>query len=100
MKKFRKNRKSLKFEYEFEDGTVEKVEYLSPTTKQIDKSVSLDDSDSVLDRLDYTKDVLKECLKADAKVVDAIIEEQTNESNIYEFKVQLDEELGKLKKNA
>jgi len=98
MKKFKINRKSFKFEYEFADGTVETVEYLEPTTKQIDKGISMDDD--VEKRLSYTKDVLKECLKADADVVSKIIEEQTNDANIYEFKGSLDEELGKLKKNG
>ena len=98
MKKFKANRKSFKFEYEFTDGTVEKVEYLEPTTKQIDKGITLDDD--VTERLTFTKDVLKECLKADEDIKSRIIEEQINDSNIYEFKVSLDEELGKLKKNA
>jgi len=98
MKKFKINRKSFKFEYEFADGTVEIVEYLEPTTKQIDKGVSMDDD--VEKRLSFTKDVLKECLKADTHVVPKIIEEQSNNANIYEFKVTLDKELGKLKKSA
>ncbi len=98
MKKFKANRKSFKFEYEFQDGTVEKVEYLEPTTKQIDKGISLDDD--VTKRLTFTKDVLKQCLRADDDVKSKIIEEQINDANIYEFKQQLDEELGKLKKSA
>lgn len=98
MKKFKKERKGFKFEYEFEDGTVEKVEYLEPTTKQIDKGILLDDD--ITERLNFTKDVLKECLNADAEVVARIIDEQTNDANIYDFKAQLDEELGKLKKSA
>ena len=98
MKKFKKNRKGFKFEYEFEDGTVEKVEYLEPTTRQIDKGIALDDN--IMERLTFTKDVLKECLKADEEVVEKIINEQVNDANIYEFKAQLDEELGKLKKSA
>ena len=98
MKKFKKNRKSFKFEYEFEDGAVEKVEYLEPTTKQIDKGVALDDD--VVERLNFTKELLQECLKADAEVVSKIIDEQMNDANIYDFKAQLDEELGKLKKNG
>jgi len=98
MKKFKASRKGFKFEYEFADGTVEKVEYLEATTKQIDKGLELDDD--VTTRLSYTKEVLQACLKADDAVVTKIIEEQTNDANIYEFKAQLDEELGKLKKSA
>jgi len=97
MKKFKANRKGFKFEYEFEDGKVEVVEYLEATTKQIDKGLKLDDD--VTTRLSYTKEVLQACLKADKKVIEKIIEEQTNDANIYEFKAQLDEELGKLKES-
>ena len=97
MKKFKANRKSVKFEYEFLDGTVEKVEYLEPTTNQIDRAMAFDDDNDVSERLDFTKEVLRECLKADDAVVSKIIEEQTNDSNLYEFKNSLDEELGKLK---
>jgi len=98
MKKFKASRKGFKFEYEFADGSVETVEYLEPTTVQIDKGVALDDD--VAERLTFTKKVLKECLKADDSVVTKIIDEQVNDANIYEFKAQLDEELGKLKKSA
>ena len=98
MKKFKASRKGFKFEYEFADGTVEKVEYLEPTTKQIDDGVALDDD--VSERLTFTKEVLRACLKADDDVVSRIIDEQINNANIYEFKTQLDEELGKLKKSA
>ena len=95
MKKFKAKRLSFNFEYEFLDGTVETVEYLEPNTKQIDKSLSLEDD--VQERLSFTKEVLKECLKADDEIVSKIIKEQTSASNIYDFKSQLDSELGKLK---
>jgi len=93
MKKFKATRRKAKFEYEFKNGTTHEVEYLEPTTQQIDKSVDIDED--VKARLQYTKDVLQECLKADAGVVENIIEEQTENANIYEFKAQLDTELGK-----
>lgn len=95
MIKFKAKRDSLKFEYEFKDGSVEKVEYLSPTTKQIDRGVSLEDD--VEARLTFTKEILKECLKAGKGVKAKIIEEQENDSNIYLFKDALDKEMGKLK---
>jgi len=37
MKKFKKHRASVEFEYEFADGAVETFTYLSTTTNQIEK---------------------------------------------------------------
>jgi len=99
MKKFKVNRKSVKFEYEFNDGTSEKVEYLEPTTNQIDEAISI--GEDVAERLAFTKNILRDCLKAgDESIVEKIIKEQTEYANIYDFKNTLDEELGKLKKSV
>lgn len=99
MKKFRAIRKKITFEYEFKTGETVKLEYFEPTTQQIDSSLSI--GDNVEDRLRHTKDVLKASLRADNdEFVDKLIEEQTEHANIYEFKNELDEELGKLKKRG
>ena len=95
MKKFKASRAKVKFEYEFEDGEVVVVKYLEPTTNQIDKSVDIEDTK---ERLSYTKEVLKECLVCDEDVKEKLLQEQMQDSNIYEFKALLDEELANAKK--
>lgn len=95
-------RRSLKFEYEFEDETVVEVAYLAPTTKQINGSLSIkvNDGKGALESFEYTKKILLECLIADDGIAEKIIDEQSSNANIYEFRATLDEELGKLKKNV
>jgi len=98
MKKFKIQRKRIKFEYEFTDGDTAKFEYLEPTTKQIDKSVELE---SVSEQMDFAKKTLRDCLVSETDgAVEKLIREQVEDGNIYEFRVALDEELGKLKKSA
>ena len=96
MKKFKLNRKSVVFEYEFENGETVELKYMEPTTEQIDGSFK----DNVEEKLSYTKEVLRECLSGDEKDIKRVIKEQIKYGNIYEFKSQLDEELGKLKKKG
>ena len=94
--KLKAKRASVKFDYEFIDGSEEKFEYLEPTTEQIDGAFEHDDS--VIDRLRYAKIGLHDCLRGE-KVDELMAELETN-GNVYEFKAQLDEVLGKRKKNA
>jgi len=98
MKTFKAVRKHIEFTYEFMDGTSAKVKYLEPTTQQIDESIDIEDAK---ERLSFLKNTLTQCLRSDTDgAVDKIVAEQTTDGNIYEFKSVLDEELGKLKKNA
>jgi len=98
MKKIKLQRKSAKFEIEFPDGAKYEYEYFEPTTKQIDKGLDIDDTKG---RLSYAKETLKESLKSKTDgAVDKLIEYQLDNGNIYEFKSELDEELGKLHKKA
>jgi len=98
MKKIKLQRKSAKFEIEFPDGAKYEYEYFEPTTKQIDKSLTIDDAK---ERLEYSKETLKDSLKSKADgAVEKLIEYQIENGNIYEFKNQLDEELGKLHKKV
>ena len=95
MRRFKKNRNSVEFEYEYENGDVVKLKYLESTTKMIDEAV---EKSAVKEQLDYTKDVLQECLVGDSAHIERMIEELYEGGNLYDFKVSLDEELGKLKK--
>lgn len=95
--KLKATRIKIEFDYEFLDGEKATFEYLSPTSKMIDKALTIK-ADDVTAQLDYTKATLKECLRGDEEAIDKMIDEQENESNIYEFKGLLDEELGKQKK--
>ena len=98
MKKIKLNRKKINFEVEFPDGAKFEYEYFEPTTKQIDKGV---DIDGVKERLAYAKETLSECLRSKADgAVEKLIEYQNENGNIYDFKGQLDEELGKLSKRG
>lgn len=91
------NRKKITFEYEFKNGEVVKIEYLEPTTQMIDSSTEIEPGDTKA-QLSHVKEILKDCLKGDEGKIEALIDEQTSEANIYEFKAVLDEELGKLRK--
>lgn len=98
MKKIKLNRKKIKFEYELIAGTTVKLEYMEPTTEQIDASFEADDTK---EKLEYTKNVLSQCLASEtAGDVEKVISEQTLHGNLYTFKMELDIELGKLKKPA
>lgn len=92
--KLKKHRASIKFEYEFEDGTVEELEYFGTTSNQIERAVSIKEDD-VKGQLDFTVSLLKENIKG--VNVEKLIEEQ-RDTNIFDFKEILDIELGKLKK--
>lgn len=94
--KFKATRPSIKFDYEFQDGSTATLEYLSPTTRMIDGAVAMDE-DTTINKLDYTKDILQECLKGSSDVIEALVKEQIEDGNIYEFKAALDEALGKQK---
>lgn len=92
--KLKQNRNSVKFDYEFLDGSVEKVIYKAPTTKQLRVALQISDSD-INAQLDFTIKTLQECLECER--VEEIIAEQ-EEANIFDFKELLDIELGKQKK--
>lgn len=94
MKKFKKHRASVEFEYEFEDGKVETFTYLSTTTNQIEKTFEIKEDD-VKGQLDFSMNILKENIVGDR--VDDLIAE-LKEGNIFDFKAELDAELGKQKK--
>jgi len=98
VKKLKLNRKKIVFEYEFADGTTEKLSYFEPTTDQIDRFVAEEEMTS---RLMIAKETLQECLASEKEgVTSKVIDEQMHHGNIYDFKAALDEELGKLKKIA
>ena len=98
MKKIKLQRKSAKFEIEFPDGAKYKYEYFEPTTRQIDKDIGIE---GTKERLTHSKEVLQESLKSKTDgAVDKLIEYQIENGNIYEFKRELDAELGKLHKKA
>ena len=94
MKKFKKHRDSIEFEYEFEDGEVGIFTYFATTTNQMEKVFQVKDDDSK-GQLDFTVQLLRENIRGER--VDDLIAE-TKEGNIFDFKSALDEELGKLKK--
>ena len=94
MKKFKKHRASVEFEYEFEDGKVETFTYLSTTTNQIEKTFDIKEDD-VKGQLDFSMNILKENIVGNR--VDDLIAE-LKEGNIFDFKAELDAELGKQKK--
>ena len=94
--KLKAKRDSIDFDYEYNDGTVVKFKYLEPTSEMIDRGFDLDD-DNVKDRLEYVKEIFRESIKGDTELVEKMIVELMEEGNIYEAKVQLDEELGKRK---
>ena len=97
-KKYKLNRKSIEFEYEFADGTSATFEYLEPTTEQIEESFN---ADGLKAKVEHAKEVLIENLKSDdISHVDKLINEQTKYGNLYELKVSLDEELGNVKKRG
>jgi len=92
--KLKQNRNSIKFDYEFLDGSIEKVVYKAPTTKQLRTALQISEKD-INAQLDFTVNTLKECLESER--VNEIIAEQ-EEANIFDFKELLDLELGKQKK--
>lgn len=94
MKKFKKHRASVEFEYEFEDGKVETFTYLSTTTNQIEKTFDIKEDDAK-GQLDFSMNILKENIVGNR--VDDLIAE-LKEGNIFDFKAELDAELGKQKK--
>jgi hypothetical protein len=94
VKKFKKHRASVEFEYEFEDGKVETFTYLSTTTNQIEKTFDIKEDD-VKGQLDFSMNILKENIVGNR--VDDLIAE-LKEGNIFDFKAELDAELGKQKK--
>ena len=94
MKKFKKHRASVEFEYEFEDGKVETFTYLSTTTNQIEKTFDIK-KDDAKGQLDFSMNILKENIVGNR--VDDLIAE-LKEGNIFDFKAELDAELGKQKK--
>ena len=96
MKKFKKHRASVEFEYEFEDGKVETFTYLSTTTNQIEKTFDIKEDD-VKGQLDFSMNILKENIVGNR--VDDLIAE-LKEGNIFDFKAELDAELGKQKKKG
>ena len=96
--KLKAKRASITFDYEFKDGTSAKFQYCEATTKMIDESLEV--GDEIVDKLNFTKKTLKECIVGDAELKDKMIDELTYEGNIYAIKQQLDEELGKQNKRG
>ena len=92
--KLKQNRNSVKFEYEFLDGSVENVIYKAPTTKHLRSALKISNQD-INAQLDFTIKTLQECLEGER--IEEIIAEQ-EEANIFDFKELLDAELGKQKK--
>ncbi len=92
--KTKKHRASVEFDYEFEDGTVVPFTYLSTTTNQIEKTFDIKEDD-VKGQLDFSMNILKENIVGNR--VDDLIAE-LKEGNIFDFKAELDAELGKQKK--
>ncbi len=92
--KFKKHRASIEFEFEFEDGAVFPFTYLSTTTNQIEKSFGITEND-VKGQFDFSMNILKENIIGDR--VDDLIAE-IKEGSIFDFKAELDAELGKQKK--
>ena len=91
------NRIKIVAEYELQNGEIIKIEYFEPTTQMIDTATEIEIGDTKA-QLQHVKETLRECLRGDAEKIDAIIDEQTREGNLYEFKAALDVELGKLRK--
>jgi len=94
MKKFKKHRASIEFEYEFEDKTVGVFTYLSTTTNQMERAFEIKETDTK-GQLEYVISLLKENIVGDR--VDDLITE-LKEGNIFDFKAELESELGKQKK--
>lgn len=94
IRKFKKHRASVDFEYEFEDGKVETFTYLSTTTNQIEKTFNIKEDD-VKGQLEYSISLLKENILGDR--VDDLIAE-LKEGNIFDFKAELEDAVGKKKK--
>lgn len=94
VKKFKKHRDSMEFEYEFEDGAIGIFTYFATTTNQMEKVFEFKDDDSK-GQLNFTIQLLKENIRGE-RVEDLIIE--IKEGNIFDFKSALDEEVGKHKK--
>lgn len=94
IRKFKKHRASVEFEYEFEDRKVETFTYLSTTTNQIEETFNIKEDDTK-GQLDFSMNILKENIVGNR--VDDLIAE-LKEGNIFDFKAELDAELGKQKK--
>jgi hypothetical protein len=92
--RFKKHRAKVEFEYEFEDGKVETFIYLSTTTNQIEQTFDIKEDD-VKGQLDFSMNILKENIVGN-RIDDLIVE--IKEGNIFDFKAELDAELGKQKK--
>jgi len=91
LKKFKKHRASVEFEYEFENGEVLSFTYLATTTNQLSKLVNINTKDTK-GQLEASIAILEENIVGDR--VDDLINE-IKEMNIYDFKAELDAELGK-----
>jgi len=101
MKRFKASRDSIKFEFEFADGSIAEFEYLEPNTKQIEAMAELgDDNLSVSEVMERVKTLLNELIIGDPKLKKAMLKELETNGNIYDFNSQLSEELGKLKKRG
>jgi hypothetical protein len=84
---FSAKRKSIKFEYEFLDGKKVEVEYKMPTTKM---SENIMNAKTTVGEIKKYKEQLKDCLvHDDAEVVDNIINEMHENSNLIEFYYEL-----------
>ena len=94
--KIKAKRESIKFDYEFPDGTTVGFEYVEPTSEMIDEGLEIDDGDTKA-KLDYVKRVFRECIRGDEELKEKMIDDLMRNGNIYETKAALDEALGKHK---
>lgn len=86
---FSAKRNSLQFEFGFSDGSMGMFTYLAPTTKMIDAGIALAESKpSASEALGRRVAVLRECLQGND--VDRLINDLTENGNIYEFAAELE----------
>ena len=86
---------SVEFSYELPDGAVVKLSYRSPTTAEIDESVRADDNP--LENIERAKASFRARLGGDKKTVEAVIADQQDNGNLYEFIGELEAALADAK---
>jgi len=92
-------RTEIVFDYEFLDGSVEKFTYIGPSTKQQDAMMEILDGEyNQIALVEEGKKILKENLSGDKKLIKKMLDELEKEGDIYDFKKQLDEAVGNVKK--
>jgi len=100
MKKFKQDRASVGFEYEFKDGTSAKFEYVEPNSKQIEEMVEVSEKGKTSKVLKLARKQLRENLRGDESAIDKMMDEFMQNGNIFkDLKEPLDEMVGKQKKS-